>query len=626
MSRVKSFNTILSALAAGAVLGVEAATFVRPATTRRYLHPPLSERVAVYFREGKITLGENLHSDDWKSMSYYDGNQPAHGVWLVHGADDRAFDFKAAKPTDDPEGVPVHGQTWREGDLEVSLEACAPFDRKSTVHARLELVNRGTAPLREKIGFLLRSAPENRLVFDAPDIYSFYDPKVADWLKLPSGFTVGEDGTLRDGDRFVAFDTAGAWDASRGAVRHAVTLAPGERRTIAWTIGKGEVVKPGFVAAAASVRADWAKVLARARTRTPFVRNQIVQILQCLGWIAGGDGALPRQGGLQRYVWPGEVMHAAEALDRLGYGEYTALALDFMFHFAKPDGQIGPFGNGWAGETAYAIETLARHCLITGDRDAWRRHGAAALRGCEWIAATRRETAAGGAGVVPGLFPPRKSTDSAKRFQHWGMTDLVNEHALAVLAEAVEKFDEPRAAAVRAEWKAYRAAIEGVLAKWRRASAGKDTFFIPLAPDGRDEEKFRAEHFFYLHPGAFAEGGYLNEDEMLRLRTWLIREDIADPIGLYQRHPSPKPELGRAVWYTTWSEYQFARGWLRVGRRDLARQALDALLAYSVTDEGYVGERIHERTPWFFPWSPNASGSGRILKMLLDLNLADGGR
>ena len=40
------------------------------------------------------------------------------------------------------------------------------------------------------------------------------------------------------------------------------------------------------------------------------------------------------------------------------------------------------------------------------------------------------------------------------------------------------------------------------------------------------------------------------------------------------------------------------------------------------TDEGYVGERIHEKIPWFFPWIPNASGSGRILNMLLDQGLA----
>ena len=614
---------VLSA-AAQTAIAAEPATFVRPKTTRRYLHPVLSERVAVYFREGKITLGENIHSDDWQSMYYCDGKQPAHGVWLVHGEDDRSFDFRQAALSRDPEGIPVHGQTWREGDLEATLTACSPFGRLSTVHARLELVNRGSAPLVEKIGFMLRAAPGTKLVFGAPDIYEIYAPVVDSWRKLPSTFAAGADGVLRQGDRFVAFDAASEWDAKRGVARFSVGLAPGERRTISFTVGKGEIVRPDFSAAEASVRADWAKLLARARGRTPFVRNQLVQILQCLGRVKGGDMALPRQGGLERFVWPGEVIHCVEALDRLGYGEYSAMAIDFIFHFAKPDGKIGPFGNDWASLTGYSVETLAGHCLRTGDETLWRRHREAALRGFDWIVATRKETAAGGEGIVPGLFPPLKSTDYANRFQNWGMTDLVNEHALKVLAEAAEHFGEPRAAEVRAEWKAYRATIEGVLENWRKASAGKDTFFIPLTPDGRGDAKLRADHYFYIHPGAFAEGGYLSEDEMLRLRRWLIREEIADPCGLYQRHVSPRPELGREVWYTTWCERQFSRGWLGVGRKDLARQALDALLDYSVTDEGYVGERIHEKNPWFFPWSPNASGSGRILNMLLDLGLADG--
>ena len=614
---------LLGLLSFAGQLTAGAATFQRPETTRRYLQGPLSERVMVYFREGKITLGENLHNDNWRSVDYYGGGQPAHGVWLVHGDDDRAFDFKRVTLSRDPEGVPVHGQTWREGDFEVTLDACSPFGRASSVQARLTIANHGKSPLKEKVGFLLRAASEQKLVFGAPDIYEFYDPKVADWKKLPVTFAAGKDGVFAAGDRFVAFAPMPAWDAKGGVARFAVELAPGGRKTIEFAIGKGGLERPGFESAERSVRADWAKLLARAKDRTPFVRNQLVQILQCIGRVKDGEWALPRQGGLQRFVWPGEVIYAAEALDRLGYGEYAALSIDFLFHFAKPDGQIGPFRNGWASETAFSIETLARHCLVADDAAAWKRHREAALRGFDWIAATRRKAAAGGEGVVAGLFPPLKATDAAQRFQHWGMTDLVNERALKALVEAAERFREARADEIRAEWKAYRTVIENVLEKWRKASAGKDTFFIPYAPDGRNEAKLRGEGLFYLHPGAFAEGGYLSEGEMLRMRKWLIQEDIADPVGLYQRHPSPRPELGRGVWYTTWSELQFARGWLRVGRKDLAREALEALLKYSVTAEGYVGERIHEQSPWFFPWSPNASGSGRILIMLLDLGLAD---
>ena len=47
------------------------------------------------------------------------------------------------------------------------------------------------------------------------------------------------------------------------------------------------------------------------------------------------------------------------------------------------------------------------------------------------------------------------------------------------------------------------------------------------------------------------------------------------------------------------------------------QEALDALLKYSVTAEGLVGERIHNENKWFWPWSPNASGAARIVLMML---------
>ena len=588
----------------------------RPMTTRRYLQGPLSERLLVFFREGKITFGECVHRDDWKSMPYRD--QLAHGVWLVRGEADEPFDPAEAAMLGEANGVPLHGQRWRESGLEVTLEACAPFGRMPTVQARLVFENRGSVPLERQVGLLVRAAPEKDLVFGAPDIYEIYTPKVRDWRALKSTFVDRGDGLLRDGDRFVACGGGATWDAEAGALRMSLVLSPGERRVLDFTVGKGDLVKPDFAATRNAVRSDWERTLARVADRTPFVQSQVVQILQCFARPTEGDFVLPRQGGLQRYVWPGETIHVVEALDRLGYAEYARMAVDFLMRFAGEDGRIGPFANDWASETAYAIEAFSRHCRLAGDADCWRRHYPAALAGFRWIRAKRAETARGGDGLVAGLFPPLKSTDSKKRFQHWGMTDLVNEHALGVLAETAVRFGVKEADEIRAEWNDYRSVIGKTLDRWRAASAGREVFFIPLAPDGRGEKAFRDAHFFYLHPGAFVEGGYLTADEMLRLRRWLLDEGIADGNGLYMRHTSPRPELRDHVWYTTWCEYQWSVGWLRVGCADLARQALDACLSLSVTDENYVGERVHDRTPWFFPWSPNASGSARILKMLMD--------
>ena len=56
--------------------------------------------------------------------------------------------------------------------------------------------------------------------------------------------------------------------------------------------------------------------------------------------------------------------------------------------------------------------------------------------------------------------------------------------------------------------------------------------------------------------------------------------------------------------------------WMRAGRHDLAKQAFDATLKYAISPEYVVGERYHDVNPWYFPWSPNASGSGRVVQML----------
>ncbi|MBR4614610.1 MAG: hypothetical protein IKO55_03295, partial [Kiritimatiellae bacterium] len=120
-------------------------------------------------------------------------------------------------------------------------------------------------------------------------------------------------------------------------------------------------------------------------------------------------------------------------------------------------------------------------------------------------------------------------------------------------------------------------------------------------------------------PGRFAENGLLTMDEMMRLRTWLMRRGYANGNGLYANQLSRNPERRNHIWYTTWTELQWFRAWQRVGRNDLAEQTLDACLKYALTDKLYVGERYHDANPWYYPWSPNASGSGRITMMLLEL-------
>ena len=592
-------------------------TWERPKTTRRYLHGPFSERMLTFWREGKIVFGEVEHTDDW-SLNYF-SDLHAHAAWLVHGANDEPFDFRAAEMIMPKGGEPDHAQKWRSGSLEVVLAACAPWGRKPSGFIRLTARNVGTKALREPFAFLLREGLESKLVFGAPDVYKIFSPSLADWSAIsPDGWR-REGEMVRHGDRFVAFsgEVPFTWDGKNGAARFAFDLKPGEAQSIELEIGRGARQALGYAAARAAMYAGWKKELAQLRIpdrmdapRARIMRNLAIQMLQCLSMPTGGDNfVLPRQGGLQRYVWPGDAECFLEALDAIGYGEYVAKCIDFYYsHCQRANGEAGPFRNNWAGDTASVLKSFARHCTVTGDVECWRRWRAAAFKGFKWIQSKRAE---GG-----GLFPSMKATDHAAVFRAWGSNDLKGLEAYTAFAQAAAKFGDPLAAEIKSAEADYRAALTKVMDIMRARAAGKDEFEVPMTADGYDDpllERF----MFYLHPGRFAENGLLSADEMIRLRTWLLRRGYANANGLYANQIARTPECRDHIWYTTWSELQWFRAWHRVGRDDLAKQTLDACLKYALTDELYVGERYHDANPWYYPWSPNASGSGRITMMLL---------
>ena len=585
----------------------------RPKTTRRYLHGPFAERLLTFWREGKIAFGE-VERGEGKSSTH----GRAHVVWLVHGDDDKPFDFREAEMLQPEGGEPDHAQRWHSGPLEVTLAACAPCGRRTSAYVRLTVRNAGTSPVRERVAFLLREGPEDKLLFGAPDVYASFRPSMSDWAEIPPGDWRREGDTMRCGERFVvASGVPFTWDAGTGAVRFAVDLASGEAQSVELEIGGDEPQGLGYAAARETMYAGWAKELGRLRLpagldarSARIVRNLAVQMLQCLSVFVGDDCALPRQGGLQRGIWPGDADCFLEALDALGFGDYVARVIDFYYgRRQRPDGEAGPFGCNWAGDTASVLKTFARHCTATDDAECWRRWRDAAFLAFGWIQAKRAE---GG-----GLFPAMKSTDLPIVFRHWGTNDLKALEAFKAFAKATAAFGDPLAAEVAAAEADCRAEIGKILDVWRAKAEGTDELRIPLSPDGNDGPLL-AQYMFYSHPGRFADSGLLSEEEMLRLRTWLLRHCRADERGLYQNQPSAEENGGIHVWYVTWSEQQWFRAWRRVGRYDLAAQARDACLRYALTDELYVGERYNDADPWYFPWSPNASGSGRIAMMLLE--------
>lgn len=593
-------------LVSSVLVACEALAFVRPGTTRRYLQGPLSERLLVFYSEGKIVFGENVHARDWQQLPY--GAQTAHSFWLLDG-NGEPLDFTTPKMRDDANAAPILGYTWNLDGLELDFEACSPIERKSTAFCRVTLVNRGKSALQRELSFMLRTGKEKELLYGAPDFYVQYDPfrTRERWNLVPATWKRGAQGEFRDGERFVKVvgQDELTWDESRGFAKFAVKLAPGERKTIEVTIGKGETVKTGYEAARQAAREGWAKELQPVAGRSPLLQHLTVQMLQCMAHATEGDFILPRQGGLQRWVWPWDFSAVPPALLALGYRDYVKGAVDFIMSYASASGEIGPFGNGWAGDTAYSLHSFAYYCQWTHDREFYLRHRESARRAVKWILSRR---------AADGLYPAMKVCDWKEHLRNWSMTDVPNVKAIEMLAAAAEALGDDWAKELRAQGAEYRAAVERALDQWRQAAKGKDTFFIPTTPDGKGEALSRQAAIFNGVAGIFAEAGYLTGEEMVRAYRHLVRAGLASDEGLAMKCMTDKITH---IWYTTASERDWYLALRRVGRDAEAKKFLDAMLKYAITKEFITGERIHDENPWINPWSPNDSGAGRIAQMLL---------
>ena len=632
-------SLVLASLSA-AVLCVFAGdgSWQKPRTTRRYLHPPLAQNMYTLWNDGKIIRGNVEHHHDWSDWYY---NLKSDVLWVVHGEGDEPFDFKSARNRLPDDGTPFHGLSWKKGGLTVSLDAfCETGVRSPTCFLRLTVENDGTAKAALPMGIMLRRMREYYAVKGSPDVYEPYETqfgyfKNSEPLEFrESGFTntwKSVSATVR-----AAVSTAGIeWDRRVSTLRFRPFPKPGKPFVLTLAMGANDgVARPeDWDFAKAKAEAFWKGELAKIN-RLPsamrddpeklrLVKNLTVQMLQCFCRPVGSDLTLPRQGGLQRFVWPWDCKDMLAALGLIGdFGKYIEGALDFYFReYSAEDGRIGPFKNDWVCNSGECLYSLSRYCIDTGNRAVWNRHRDAAFRAFEWIRAKRAETAEDPAKGVPGLFPSACATDNPTPIQLWCFTDHNTLAGLKMFAKAAAHFGDVRAGDVREEADSLQGVIAGIYRKFSDAAAGSDELRIPLTPDGNDEAFRKAGYFdlaqgFVLRMGL--ECGYAPERDVMKVYDWHLRNGKATERGLCANHPSAKNLADKHIWYTTYSEQHWYDCFKRIGRDDLAKRVFDAIMKYSITDEYYVGERYRDDNPWYFPWSPNASGSGRIILMMLD--------
>ena len=107
-------------------------------TIRRYVHPPLSERMFTLWPEGKIIFGEyDIDIPRARALEHrlYDV-QISSGLWFVYGREPKEFDFRGVKHVITEDGTPIHGVVYETENMEVSVETFCNREQKATSKPR----------------------------------------------------------------------------------------------------------------------------------------------------------------------------------------------------------------------------------------------------------------------------------------------------------------------------------------------------------------------------------------------------------------------------------------------------------------------------------------------------------
>jgi hypothetical protein len=349
------------------------------------------------------------------------------------------------------------------------------------------------------------------------------------------------------------------------------------------------------------------------------VKALALTTLQCLCKPKGTDMTFCRQGGLQRSVWVYEAMFALEGLELLGnFSDYVEEVLSLYFDKCMEEsGEIITLGIPWAMATGQAIMTFANHALLADNAD-YSKFADKAYKAFLWMKRSRASTM-DTENTVKGLFPPLPSCDCQLVFQAWLTTDTNNLLALERYVKAAKKFSDPHYEEIKAEYEDYLKTMQYHFDRTKTVSEDGKEIDIPLAPRGDLVEI--EKNFSFGGAWMFLVGALVPPTEEIEKILLCQGKKKGMHDNLYDRMPGKSmkdPDGVSRVWYIVAHEYQVFKALMKNGDRKRAKEILDSMLKYGLTEENYSMERMHERDPYFAPWMPNASNNGRIISALCE--------
>ena len=599
----------------------ESAKWERPKTTRRHLHPPRSERLFSLWAEGKLIFGEVLAKrESWEYHSTLEGC----GVWLLGNGEQ--FDFRKVKNILTENGVPVHALEHNWEGLKITEEGLCNTVRKTTCFVRITAENKTEEKLNKTLNLMVVTGLEYDIVFGGADGYSSYAPTLETW-KEQKKIWRKEGSSYTDGHRVLSVksDTAQLWEEEKGLISFNIELMPGERAAIEFSLDCGETKAFDYDTEKKATVAFWDKEIARINKlpqniennpeKLKMVRHLTAQILQCFAYSTDSDYLLPRQGGLMRIIWPTEAFAELDALGKIGnFNDYIEDVLKTYFEEMQDEtGEVQNIGVYWGSVTASALYTFARYCM-DANKDFFRKYRDNAVAGIKWIEKTRNSTC-GVEGLYGGMFPPMRSNDWEQVFQ--GNNDPFNLMGLEVVAQLFEKMDDPEKEWVREIHDNYLACVKHHFKPYFDSVKDCEELRIPLCPDGNDS--VLVENFYpLLYHGRFVWSGIVDdESDIRRVYKYMLNHGIA--YKDFYGH-MPYPDGNNHIWYMSFPEYFWFLIWGKLGEREKMQGILDNQINYAMSEEYCMIERYADNDPYYVPWSPNASASGRTILMLLEMN------
>ncbi len=608
----------------------------RPFTFKRYINPPFAENIITQWSNTMILIGENAGGScpqRHHGGHVNDSILPSAGMLFLYKG--KIPDLKTVDYITRDDGIPIHGLVKSFCNFSMKSEAFCNTERIPTAYIRITLKNLTNKKLQDSVSLLSRTDSELELIGARdPDGYDFPSFPLERWMKAEAWEISGNK--LSDGIYKVYCQPSEGMTVKareNGILDFNFVLGSGSELIFDIAFGRGNVLSDfSYENEKKKCVEFWntelSKITVFPNNGEPefyaMYRSLVCEMLQMFNYPKGVNYVHPRQGGLQRFLWPVEFCEMIKGLARIGgYERYLDESLNLLFNVMQSRreenfGQVVNFGIPWGAVTGSALASFAASAIYS--KNLYLRYKDQAYSAFSWIESFRGSTK-GSAEYANGLFPPLQSCDAPTVGQLWGLTDVWNIQGYKDYLETLKMYDDEHTEQVEEALSDYLSCMQTVFNRVVVSHGVTDDLIIPL--DARNDpeiekaiEEQSFQHALYdyglLSIGLAGCGTPLAE-KIIELCYKAENAERGLTMGSKQSGVrSPTRYYGSLTDSVMYCYYR------RTGRDDKAKEILDAQLKYMMSEEYYMGERYDKCDPYYFPWSPNASASGRTVLMLFD--------